>query len=236
LAISEGEMSDFGRPVIMSHPTESQRGLPPKVFNTNRWLFCFYSLFGMVIVPSQLDFAATNTVLSTVWLSFVLAISGMEAWLKFRAPFLPKPLALDVGRTIFPALNSVELALCASLWFHNIIRKSTQIETFTLSVVEVLPLVLPTWIVLLDFAFLTPKLVLRGKQVVLEYVTKHPESTSVSVDSSVIRDLKTELRNKPALKQDRWHVVYVVLEALKLVGLSILIKKATFGVNMNLKL
>ena len=66
---------------------------------------------------------------ATLWAGFVLAISFFEAWVKFRAPFLPKFFALDgaslspstsswnhaspvpapVGRTIFPTLNAIEV-------------------------------------------------------------------------------------------------------------------------------
>ncbi|GAB4815781.1 hypothetical protein N2152v2_002827 [Parachlorella kessleri] len=48
---------------------------------------------------------------STLWMGFVLAISLTEAWVKFRAPLLDRHVAVDVGRHVFPALNSVEAAL-----------------------------------------------------------------------------------------------------------------------------
>ena len=53
---------------------------------------------------------------ATLWMGFILAISGMEAWLKFHAPFCPREYALDIGRTIFPALNAVECAFCVTFW------------------------------------------------------------------------------------------------------------------------
>jgi len=47
-------------------------------------------------------------VVSFIWIGFVLAISFMEAWVKFRAESLDLPTALDVGRHVFGALNGVE--------------------------------------------------------------------------------------------------------------------------------
>ena len=49
-----------------------------------------------------------------LWLGFVLAISFMEAWLKFRAPGITLPLGLGIGRLVFSALNKVE-------WFFVVI-------------------------------------------------------------------------------------------------------------------
>jgi len=46
-----------------------------------------------------------------VWLGMVLAISFLEAPLKFRAPGITIPLGLGIGRLVFRALNSVEVVL-----------------------------------------------------------------------------------------------------------------------------
>jgi len=44
-------------------------------------------------------------VVAILWIGFVLAISFMETPVKFRAQSLPKNIAVDVGRTVFWALN-----------------------------------------------------------------------------------------------------------------------------------
>ena len=44
-----------------------------------------------------------------LWLGMVLAISFLEAPLKFRAPGLPVPIGLAIGRIVFRALNRVEV-------------------------------------------------------------------------------------------------------------------------------
>ena len=46
---------------------------------------------------------------SFIWLGMVLAISFLEAPLKFRAPGITIPLGVGLGRLVFRALNVVEL-------------------------------------------------------------------------------------------------------------------------------
>ncbi|MFG1934510.1 hypothetical protein ACGFK1_28295 [Mycobacterium sp. NPDC048908] len=47
------------------------------------------------------------------WLGMVLAISFIEAPLKFRAPGVSLQIGLGIGRLVFRALNTVEAALAA---------------------------------------------------------------------------------------------------------------------------
>ena len=53
-------------------------------------------------------FAVYGFVPALLWLGFVLAISFMEAPLKFRAPGVSRSQALAVGQVVFRALNLVE--------------------------------------------------------------------------------------------------------------------------------
>jgi len=46
-----------------------------------------------------------------VWLGMVIAISFLEAPLKFRAPNVTLPIGLGIGRLVFRALNLVEVLL-----------------------------------------------------------------------------------------------------------------------------
>jgi len=57
--------------------------------------------------------AAVATAAVFVWLGMVLAISFLEAPLKFRAPGVTVPVGLGIGRIVFRALNRVEIALAA---------------------------------------------------------------------------------------------------------------------------
>jgi hypothetical protein len=185
--------------------------------SANRGLFIVYLTFGSWIEwnirQNRLALSSAQLLLSTLWLGFVLAISGMEAWVKFRAPFCPRPFALDIGRTIFPALNSVEMALASSLWI-------TRFDKLPLS----LWLMGPTAILGLNVLFLTPKLVRRGKQVVYQHIKTHG-GAKLGTDSVEFEALEKEVKGQAVLfaskTDNKWHVVYIVLELVKIIGLSL---------------
>lgn len=50
-----------------------------------------------------------------LWLGMVLAISFLEAPIKFRAPGVTLPIGLGIGRLVFRALNTVEAVLAIVL-------------------------------------------------------------------------------------------------------------------------
>ena len=54
---------------------------------------------------------AVEVALVFVWLGMVLAISFLEAPLKFRAPNVTLQIGLGIGRLVFRALNTVEVLL-----------------------------------------------------------------------------------------------------------------------------
>ena len=56
---------------------------------------------------------AVITAVLFVWLGMVLAISFLEAPLKFRAPQVTLPIGLGIGRLVFRALNTVEVGFAA---------------------------------------------------------------------------------------------------------------------------
>ncbi|HXX30943.1 MAG TPA: DUF4149 domain-containing protein [Myxococcaceae bacterium] len=51
--------------------------------------------------------------LCLVWVGIIVGISFIEAPVKFRTPTLTRPVALDVGRTVFHASQLVQAALLA---------------------------------------------------------------------------------------------------------------------------
>lgn len=57
--------------------------------------------------------AATAAASVFLWLGMVLAISFLEAPLKFRAPGVTPAIGLGIGRLVFRALNTVESVLAA---------------------------------------------------------------------------------------------------------------------------
>lgn len=54
--------------------------------------------------------AAVAVAITFLWLGMVLAISFVEAPLKFRAPGVTLPIGLGIGRLVFRALNAAETA------------------------------------------------------------------------------------------------------------------------------
>lgn len=65
---------------------------------------------------------AVATAAVFVWLGMVLAISFLEAPLKFRAPGVTLPIGLGIGRLVFRALNVCEAVLAAALVVSLLIR------------------------------------------------------------------------------------------------------------------
>jgi hypothetical protein len=58
---------------------------------------------------------AVVTALTFVWLGMVLAISFLEAPLKFRAPGVTLQIGLGIGRLVFRALNSAEVLIAIGI-------------------------------------------------------------------------------------------------------------------------
>jgi hypothetical protein len=59
--------------------------------------------------------SAIQVAVAFTWLGMVLAISFLEAPLKFRAPGITVPLGVGIGRLVFRALNIVEGIFAALL-------------------------------------------------------------------------------------------------------------------------
>jgi hypothetical protein len=58
---------------------------------------------------------AVVAALAFVWLGMVLAVSFLEAPLKFRAPGITVPLGVGIGRLVFRALNACETVLALGI-------------------------------------------------------------------------------------------------------------------------
>lgn len=55
--------------------------------------------------------ALLRVILPSIWFGMVIAISFIEAPLKFQAPGITIPLGLGIGRLVFTALNIAEITL-----------------------------------------------------------------------------------------------------------------------------
>jgi hypothetical protein len=69
-----------------------------------------------------------------VWLGMVLAISFLEAPLKFRAPDVTLRIGLGIGRLVFRALNTTEAVLAAILLAGLIVGSPTAAATVPLAI------------------------------------------------------------------------------------------------------
>ena len=54
-------------------------------------------------------------VFTVLWIGFVCAISFMETPLKFQAPSLTLPVALEIGHLVFHALNALEIGFASAI-------------------------------------------------------------------------------------------------------------------------
>lgn len=71
-----------------------------------------------------------------IWFGMVLAISFMEAPLKFQAPRIDLPLGLGIGRLVFFALNKMEI-VCGLLLFVAFLwhRPNPRLDNFLLGLI-----------------------------------------------------------------------------------------------------
>lgn len=66
--------------------------------------------------------------LSFIWSGMIIAISFLEAWLKFRAPGITLSLGLGIGRLVFSVLNAVEWVFCAAIIFILFVLRAAKVQ------------------------------------------------------------------------------------------------------------
>lgn len=98
----------------------------------------------------------TALVATFIWIGMVLAISFMEAWLKFRAPGITLALGLGIGRLVFNVLNKVEWVLAIIILLQLLFSKQHWAKT------EYFAFYLPVGILLLQTFWLLPALDARA--------------------------------------------------------------------------
>ncbi|KUI35858.1 hypothetical protein AU197_18600 [Mycobacterium sp. IS-1590] len=80
---------------------------------------------------------AVSIAVTFVWLGMVLAISFIEAPLKFRAPGVSLQVGLGIGRLVFRALNSIEAVLAVVLVIGVAIARPSPVAVIAVGVVVV---------------------------------------------------------------------------------------------------
>lgn len=173
------------------------------------WLCFFYAVIGMVVCKlvrsgggSGVAVAKGSTAI--LWLGFVLAISGLESWVKFRSPLIRVAGAgYDVGARVFRALNVVEVVFLA---MYGLLAWPCDNATER-QVCWALTAILGVQVV-----FLTPALHTLGKFKILDAVGEQETlprgaKTYITAIQSEIADSRRPLRIL--------HTLYVTLEVLK---------------------
>lgn len=173
-----------------------------------------YLLAGLAVSHSLPDRKIlAQATIALIWMTFSLAISFMEAWVKFSAPLLRKYVAVDVGRHVFAAQHAVELGLATSFWISA--RGAP-----TVNKAMYFPAIVSTCMYVLLASVVAPLLYFRAKyKMVTEAVPEH----LTTAEMSKLADLAKEIDGKQ-LPDARWHVVYVLIDAIKVVGLGLFAK------------
>ena len=176
-------------------------------------IFCLYATFGTSLLllrkTKMLHPVLVESAFSLIWASMILSISFLEAWVKFQAPFLRKHVAVDVGRHVFCALNTAELAWSTSFGF-CLWQRQNSLRAFPLVAMVAL------WVQILLVA---PKLYTRAQHQIVQAMTgKETELQDYPDEQEALVDLTQQAQDKP-MPDVRWHFVYVALEAVKLSSL-----------------
>lgn len=91
-----------------------------------------------------------------LWVGFVLAISFMEAWLKFKAPNVTLPIGLGIGKIVFSSLNKMEWFFAAAIYFNMAAGRTLQKVLFAL----------PLTILFFQTVYLLPALNLQADAII----------------------------------------------------------------------
>ena len=195
-----------------------------------RGIFLFYALTGAILVTTTQQFPATallaETALALIWSTMILSISFLEAWVKFRAPFLEKHIAVDVGRHVFAALSAAELALCGTFWGGRIWQcwKSGMLlrnTAYYCSRHFVLP-ALASVALFFQVLSVSPKLYARAKAKIVQGFPDESSQLYLSAaQAQELADISQQVKkNHQPLPSSRWHRVFALLEFAKVICLQ----------------
>jgi hypothetical protein len=201
-----------GNGVTTNGPKSILRTNLPLGRSHERILFLVYLLAGLASTFAGVDQFHTESILVLIWLSFVLSISFMEAWVKFKAPLLRKYVAVDVGRYVFASLNAIELGLAGAFWITRAARGSSESSS------PIFPAV-ATGVLLWMVLYVGPMLFVRAKyKMVHEAGAGDPPERLTEDEKAALQLLADEIREQ-RLPPANVHVAYVCLEAVKVLCL-----------------
>jgi hypothetical protein len=102
-------------------------------------------------MSSGRGWAAGGLITATLWLGLLLGVSFLATPVKFLAPSLTLPVALDVGRHTFAVFNKVEWGLAILLLFLLLIGRRSWLGSVAAIIAALLVLVETVWLLpLLD--------------------------------------------------------------------------------------
>lgn len=140
-----------------------------------------------------------------VWLGMVLAISFLEAPLKFRAPGVTIPLGLGIGRLVFRALNAVEAVLALAIVVAVAVSgPSAAVVAFTVVVVVLL---------VVQLAVIRPRLNRRSDEVLAG--ARLDAGARAEAETPTGTDVRTETEQP----RSHGHLTYVACEVVKVIAL-----------------
>lgn len=101
--------------------------------------------------PSSCNYSTKSVKMSSVvfvWIGFLLAISFMESWLKFKAPGVTLEAGLSIGKLVFNVLNKVELSLIVLLVVFAFLGDQTRFYKELFFLIPVIIVLIQTFILL----------------------------------------------------------------------------------------
>jgi hypothetical protein len=167
-----------------------------------RALFLFYLLGGLAFTVMA-DLVHAESTLITVWFSFILAISFMESWVRYKAPLLRDNVKVDVGRYIFGSLTAVEFGLAGAFWITRCTKGSSN-SSFLPAVATV--------VLLFSSFFLLPLIFIRAKQKIVNEAG--PLEIWTKGEKAILKSISDEISGEP-LTPTKLPVAYGLLEMKK---------------------
>lgn len=182
--------------------TDVNKSLNSFFSNIPKLDFSLFSLFdkkSTTLRPEEF-----SLITASIWIGVLLAISGMEAWVKFKAPYVKKELKFDIGRFVFSAANSIEAGLCLTLLTTNFLfKRRSGLYRYSASLCSIC--------LLLQITIITPKLLEVAK---IKVTNSLKEEEVEDKDKNYLK-LKVDAENSK-----NTHLQYVVLEGIKLICLG----------------
>ena len=89
---------------------------------------------------------AIRSITAIFWLGFFMAISFMEAPLKFTAPGISMADGLQIGRIVFKALNICEWVFLAIILFTCLLKKASRYGFYLIIVISIILILETAWL------------------------------------------------------------------------------------------